>query len=119
MGAGDDIANLICDAMEHAGRACYIEFRKGGTGNPYLVEYQDLSKLDRISTKDFNARIKQLQETQSRAKSNLAKEDLQKKIAEASGALVTVWINTDSEDAFNSKKQVIKDVYERCAELFR
>ena len=119
IGVGEEIANLICDAMEHSGRDGYIEFKKGGAGNPYRLEYQDLSKLDSISTKDIMARIKQLQELQSHAASDSEKEHLQKQIAETGGALVTIWINTGSEEDFNSKKRVIKDAYQRCRELCR
>jgi len=57
IGVGEEIVHLICEAMDHAGRDCYIEFKKGEAGNQYHVEYQDLSKSDSISTNDIKVRI--------------------------------------------------------------
>jgi hypothetical protein len=111
IGVDDDIANLIGNALEHAGRDCYIEIKKGGTGNPYYLEYQDLSSLDGLSTKDIKMRIKLLKEIEAQAAPGSEEEYLQKKIAETAGALVTLWINTESDNDFEAKSILIKEAW--------
>lgn len=112
LGASDEIAQLVANAMDYAGRDCYIDFKMGGKGSPYHAEYQDHVKLlESISYEDLSKRIKQLEEMRSRAASNVEKEHIRKQIAEASGALVTIWINTGSEDDFNAKSKLIADVH--------
>ncbi|MFA5118994.1 MAG: hypothetical protein WC695_09150 [Candidatus Omnitrophota bacterium] len=115
-GLDDDVAGLIVNALEHAGRDCYIEIKKGGTGNPYYLEYQDLNNRNGLSNKDIKMRIKLLKEIEAQASAGSEEEYLQKKIAETAGALVTVWINTESDKDFESKSGLIKEAWLKIKE---
>ncbi len=117
LGATEEIANLLCDAMEHAGRDCFFKFERGGAGNPYYVQYKELPELDKLATKNIQERVKHLRQMQAAGGPDVKNESLLELIAETVGAVVTIWINVNSEDEFTSKGQLIKDAYLKCKEV--
>ena len=111
------ISDLIADVIENVGRDSYIQFKQGGNGQPYKVEYQDLSKFSGISVNEITSQINKLKEMQAQINSVSEREFMQQKIAESCGGLATIWINVTSQEEFSEKCHLLNEAYRRAIEV--
>ena len=117
---GDDETSLfLADVTDHIGREGYIQVKRGGTGKPYDVEYQNISKFDNKSTKDIISEINRLSEMIGKTSSEPEREYLEKQRAELSGGLCTILINVGSMEEFEQKSQLLKRAYSTFKDLVR
>ena len=103
-----EVAVIVRDVLERAGRGGLIDVKWGGSGNPYRIEYFSGKLSGKMSAEETDRRRKEL-EARYPDHGTLpdADERFKQGLLELTRNYVIIWINAASKDVFEARRQVV------------
>ena len=113
----EEVAVIVRDVLEHAGKDALIAVKRGGSGDPYRIEYSSGKLPPKMSAEETDRRRKELEDRFSDGDMSLEEEGkLKEGLLHLTRNYVIIWINTVSEDVFEDKRQLIMSAFRAVAE---
>ena len=112
------VASLIGDVLERTGLDGRIEIKRGGQGQPYAVEYPAPQRMEK-PTNVLVSEIEHFKKLVAQAASDSEKDWWRQQLAEAMGLIAVIWIQTDSQDAFDAKRQLVARAHQLGVQVSR
>lgn len=110
------LAVFLADVVEHIGRDGYVDVDRGGSGQPYAVEYQKCPEDPRKSL-EIQSEYQSLKRELAGAQNGSDRDRVERQIASFAGGLCTIRINVMTSDEFNRQRKLVIDAWGKFKEV--
>lgn len=116
----EELSKLLTEVADRIGRDGYLAVERGGTGDPYSMEYMPCPEVDsRPSEVEVNAMIAEcngLRQQIAAASSASERDQLERKLAMLAGEVCILFVNSEVAD-FSSRRDVIREAWAQFKEI--
>ena len=116
----EEFAKLFAKIMSKLGHDGVVEIKKGGSGNPYQVEYLSSNTFEimpKIEKKKREQEIIELLESDSSI-SATRQQEYRNELAQLSDSHIIIWVNSKSDEDFKLKEDIFVEAIDTMKKAF-